>query len=63
MKLFLDSADKEEVRLAAELGVIAGVTTNPTLIAKEGQDLRETVRTLATLVDGPISAEVRMRRA
>lgn len=58
MKLFLDSADKEEVRLAAELGVIAGVTTNPTLIAKEGQDLRETVRTLATLVDGPISAEV-----
>lgn len=58
MQLFIDTANVEEIRAANELGVISGVTTNPTLIAREGRDFKEVVREIATIVDGPISAEV-----
>lgn len=58
MKLFIDTANVEEIRSAAELGVICGVTTNPSLIAREGRDLGEVIREIASIVDGPISAEV-----
>ena len=58
MRLFLDTANIEEIREAASLGVIAGVTTNPSLIAKEGRDFRQVVEEICELVDGPISAEV-----
>ena len=58
MKLFIDTANVEEIRRAAALGVISGVTTNPSLIAKEGRDFVEAVREIASIVDGPISAEV-----
>lgn len=57
MKLFLDTANLEEIREAAALGVIAGVTTNPSLIAKEGRDFRQVVGEICQIVDGPISAE------
>ena len=59
MKLFVDTGDVEEVRLAAEWGIIDGVTTNPTLIAKSGKDFKETVLKICELVPGgAISAEV-----
>ncbi len=58
MQLFLDTANLEEIREAAELGVISGVTTNPTLVAKEGRDFRQLVKEIACLVPGPVSAEV-----
>lgn len=58
MKLFIDTANIEEIREAAEMGVISGVTTNPSLIAKEGRDLTEVIKEIVDLVDGPISAEV-----
>ncbi|NLY55422.1 MAG: fructose-6-phosphate aldolase [Firmicutes bacterium] len=58
MKLFLDTANIDEIREAASLGVIAGVTTNPSLVAKEGRDFREVVSQICEIVDGPISAEV-----
>ena len=58
MQLFLDTANVEEIRVAAALGVISGVTTNPSLIAKEGRDFRQVVREITAIVDGPISAEV-----
>ena len=58
MKLFIDTANVEHIRLANDLGVICGVTTNPSLIAKEGRDFVEVVREIANIVDGPISAEV-----
>ncbi|MGI6492428.1 MAG: fructose-6-phosphate aldolase [Peptococcaceae bacterium] len=58
MKLFLDTANIDEIREAYALGVISGVTTNPTLIAKEGRNFAEVVREIAAIVDGPISAEV-----
>lgn len=58
MKLFIDTANVEEIRKANEMGVICGVTTNPSLIAKEGRDFKEVVREITTIVDGPISAEV-----
>jgi len=58
VRLFLDSANLEEIRQAWELGVISGVTTNPTLIAKEGRNFQEVVREIAAIVDGPISVEV-----
>jgi transaldolase len=57
VKLFLDTANVAEIREAAALGVIAGVTTNPSLIAREGRDFRQVVREICELVDGPISAE------
>lgn len=58
MKYFIDTANVEEIRKAAELGIIDGVTTNPSLIAREGRDLNEVIREIAEIVDGPISAEV-----
>lgn len=58
MKLFLDTANINQIRQANDLGVICGVTTNPSLIAKEGRDFIETVKEITTIVDGPISAEV-----
>lgn len=58
MKLFIDTANVNEIREANELGVICGVTTNPSLIAKEGRDFAEVVKEITTIVNGPISAEV-----
>ncbi|HLS89163.1 MAG TPA: fructose-6-phosphate aldolase [Sphingobacteriaceae bacterium] len=58
MKIFLDSANLEEIETARSWGVLAGVTTNPTLIARERADLHERIAAIARLVNGPISAEV-----
>lgn len=58
MKLFIDTANVEEIKKANDMGVICGVTTNPSLIAKEGRDFVTVVREIAEIVDGPISAEV-----
>lgn len=58
MKLFIDTANIQEIKAANDLGVICGVTTNPTLIAKEKRDFKQTIREIAQIVDGPISAEV-----
>lgn len=59
MKFFLDTANVDEIRKVNEMGVIAGVTTNPSLIAKEGRDYAETLKEIASIVDGPISGEVK----
>ncbi len=58
MKLFIDTANVEYIREMASLGIIAGVTTNPTLIAKEGRDFLEVIKEITSIVDGPISGEV-----
>lgn len=58
MKLFVDTANTYEIRKANDLGVICGVTTNPSLIAKEGRVFKEVVKEITSIVDGPISAEV-----
>ena len=58
MKLFIDTANVDYIREANDLGVICGVTTNPSLIAKEGRDFKEVVTEITSIVDGPISAEV-----
>jgi transaldolase len=58
MKFFLDTANLEELRAGVELGVVDGVTTNPTLIAKEGRPLHDQIRAICDIVDGDISAEV-----
>ena len=58
MKLFIDTANVEEIREINETGVICGVTTNPSLIAKEGRVFEEVVKEITEIVDGPISAEV-----
>jgi transaldolase len=58
MKIFIDSADIGEIREAASMGVIDGVTTNPSLVAKSGRSLEAVVRDICEVVDGPISAEV-----
>ncbi len=58
MKIFIDSADLAEIRDAAQMGVIDGVTTNPSLVAKTGKPMRETIAAICEIVDGPISAEV-----
>ena len=58
MKLFIDTANVDEIRKANDLGVICGVTTNPSLIAKEGRIFEEVVKEITSIVDGPISAEV-----
>ena len=59
MKFFIDTAKVEDIRRANEMGVICGVTTNPSLIAKEGRDFEEVIREITTIVDGPISGEVK----
>ena len=58
MKLFIDTANVDEIRRANDLGVICGVTTNPSLIAREGRDFLEVIKEITEIVDGPISAEV-----
>ena len=58
MKLFIDTANIDEIRAANELGVICGVTTNPSLIAKEGKSFEDVIAEITSIVDGPISAEV-----
>ncbi|HEY8361260.1 MAG TPA: fructose-6-phosphate aldolase [Tissierellaceae bacterium] len=58
MKFFIDTANIDEIKEINEWGVISGVTTNPSLIAKEGRDFKEVVREISEIVDGPISAEV-----
>lgn len=58
MKFFLDTANVNEIKEANDMGVICGVTTNPSLIAKEGRDFKKTVAEIAEIVDGPISGEV-----
>jgi transaldolase len=58
MKIFIDTANVNEIKVAHSWGVIDGVTTNPSLIAKEGRDFKEVVKEICSIVDGPISAEV-----
>lgn len=57
MKFFIDTANVKEIREAASLGVVDGVTTNPSLVAKEGRDFKEVITEICSIVDGPISAE------
>lgn len=59
MKFFIDTANVDEIRAANDMGAIAGVTTNPSLIAKEGRDYAETLKEITSIVDGPISGEVK----
>ena len=59
MKFFIDTANVDEIRKANDMGVICGVTTNPSLIAKEGRDFKKTIEEITTIVDGPISGEVK----
>jgi transaldolase len=58
MKLFIDSANLDHIKEMADLGILSGVTTNPTLMAKEGKDVNETLLAITKMVDGPISGEV-----
>ncbi|EUJ20649.1 fructose-6-phosphate aldolase [Listeria grandensis] len=58
MKFFIDTANVEEIRKANRMGFIAGVTTNPSLIAKEGRDFNQVIEEITSIVDGPISGEV-----
>ncbi|MBU5451064.1 fructose-6-phosphate aldolase [Acetivibrio sp. MSJd-27] len=58
MKLFIDTANVDDIRAANDLGVICGVTTNPSLIAKEGKVFADVVKEITQIVDGPVSAEV-----
>ncbi len=59
MKFFIDTANVDDIKKANDMGVICGVTTNPSLIAKEGRDFNEVIREIASIVDGPISGEVK----
>ena len=58
MQLFLDTANVDDIKEIAVWGILSGVTTNPSLIAKEGRDFREVISEICDIVDGPISAEV-----
>lgn len=58
MKFFIDTANIDEIKEAHSMGMVDGVTTNPSLIAKEGRDFEEIIRDICAIVDGPISAEV-----
>jgi len=58
MKIFIDTANVDYIREMAEIGILSGVTTNPTLIAKEGRDFLEVIKEITSIVDGPISGEV-----
>lgn len=59
MKFFIDTAKVEDIKAANDMGIICGVTTNPSLIAKEGRDFNEVIKEITTIVDGPISGEVK----
>jgi len=58
VKFFIDTANVDEIRTVNEWGILAGVTTNPTLVAKEGRDFEEVIKEICAIVDGPVSAEV-----
>ena len=58
MKFFIDTANVEDIRKANDMGIICGVTTNPSLIAKEGRDFNEVIKEITSIIDGPISGEV-----
>lgn len=58
MKLFIDTANVSEIKNAADMGILSGVTTNPSLVAKEGRDFLQVLKEIVEIVDGPISAEV-----
>lgn len=59
MKFFVDTANVEHIKLANDMGIICGVTTNPSLIAKEGRDFNQVIKEITAIVDGPISGEVK----
>ena len=59
MRFFIDTANVEEIKAANDMGIICGVTTNPSLIAKEGRDFNQVIAEIASIVDGPISGEVK----
>ena len=59
MKFFIDTANVEEIKKANDMGIICGVTTNPSLIAKEGRDFKEVIKEITSIVDGAISGEVK----
>lgn len=59
MKFFIDTANVDEIREAHSMGIICGVTTNPSLIAKEGRDFTEVIKEITAIVDGPVSGEVK----
>ena len=59
MKFFIDTANVEDIKKANDMGIICGVTTNPSLIAKEGRDFTEVIKEITSIVDGPISGEVK----
>jgi transaldolase len=59
MKFFIDTAKVEDIKMANDMGIICGVTTNPSLIAKEGRDFVEVIKEITSIVDGPISGEVK----
>ena len=59
MKFFIDTANVDDIRKANDMGVICGVTTNPSVIAKEGRDFTEVIKEITSIVDGPISGEVK----
>ena len=59
MKFFVDTANVADIKKANDLGVICGVTTNPSLIVKEGRDFTEVIKEITSIVDGPISGEVK----
>ena len=59
MKFFIDTANVEDIKKANDMGVICGVTTNPSLIAKEGRNFNQVISEIASIVDGPISGEVK----
>ena len=63
MRFFVDTANIEEIRKANEMGIICGVTTNPSLIAKEGRDFKQVIEEITSIVDGPISGEVKATTA
>ena len=63
MKFFIDTAKVEDIKKANDMGIICGVTTNPSLIAKEGRDFNEVIKEIASIVDGPISGEVKATTA
>lgn len=59
MRFFIDTANVDEIRKANDMGIICGVTTNPSLIAKEGRDFNQVIKEITSIVDGPISGEVK----
>ena len=59
MRFFIDTANVEYIKEANEMGIICGVTTNPSLIAKEGRDFTQVIKEITEIVDGPVSGEVK----